>query len=387
LITSSPAPRGRRTFVTSIAVALVLALAGCGGGGDDGPQGSSGSASTTTGSGLPATFVGITAPEVLPATDLEVEQALDAQAKAGIKLFRQPFRWEEIEPEKGKFTFEFYDRLVLTAAKYGITVLPIIFSTPEREAAPKKAGATITDTTTMPPRSNEHFASFAATLVQRYGSDGTIWAEHPDVQARPVTAWQVWNEPNLPAYWGGKPSASEYTALLKTAAQAIRSADPKAEILTGGIPNSKIGQPLLDFVRAMMKAGAAGSFDTLAVHPYAADAAAVLSGARQAREIAERAGADDVSVWITEIGWAAGGPGSSFTVSEAEQARLVADLYKQAAAGARQLKLRGVIYYAWRDSPVYPGGEDFWGLHTGLVKRDNSVKPALDAFAKAAKGL
>ncbi|MDX6665184.1 MAG: hypothetical protein QOG68_1390, partial [Solirubrobacteraceae bacterium] len=44
----------------------------------------------------------------------------------------------------------------------------------------------------------------------------------------------------------------------------------------------------------------------------------------------------------------------------------------------------GVVYYSWRDVPVNPGGKDFWGLHTGMVTRANRVKPALDAFARAA---
>ncbi|MDO9354623.1 MAG: beta-galactosidase [Solirubrobacteraceae bacterium] len=388
-MTQIAARRGPRTFLASVAVGLALSIAGCGGGDDAPASGNSGTQSSAprAAGALSPTFVGITAPEVLPATDHDVEQALDAQAKAGIKLFRQPFLWQEIEPEEGSFDFSRYDRLVLTAAKYGIEVMPIVFGTPPREAAPKKPGAKITDTTAIPPRSDKRFAKFAAKLVRRYGHGGALWTENPDAKALPVTAWQVWNEPNLPAYWGGQPDAAEYTALLKTTATAIRADDPKAEILTGGIPNSRIGQSLLSFVQGMMKAGAAGSFDTLAVHPYAASASAVLTGAKEARDIAMKAGAGDIGVWITEIGWATGGPESSFTVTPDEQASLVADLLTQAGAQAKALKLRGVVYYAWRDSPRYEGGEDFWGLYTGLVTRENAVKPALSSFATAAKAL
>jgi hypothetical protein len=30
-----------------------------------------------------------------------------------------------------------------------------------------------------------------------------------------------------------------------------------------------------------------------------------------------------------------------------------------------KLGVYGVIYYSWRDAPVYEGGQDFFGLHTG----------------------
>ena len=32
------------------------------------------------------------------------------------------------------------------------------------------------------------------------------------------------------------------------------------------------------------------------------------------------------------------------------------------------LGLRGIVYFGLRDSPVYAGGSDFWGLHTGLLR-------------------
>jgi hypothetical protein len=33
---------------------------------------------------------------------------------------------------------------------------------------------------------------------------------------------------------------------------------------------------------------------------------------------------------------------------------------------------------------VYPGGHDFWGLHTGLVTLSGQRKPAFAAFKNAA---
>lgn len=336
---------------------------------------------------LPPDFVGIVAPEVLPAPPAKRRQALDAQRAAGVRLLRQTFDWSQIEVRPGELNFTAYDGLVAASSRAGLRLLPVIFRPPAFFAARRTRGAKITSTTTMPPRRPGDMVPFARALVRRYGPKGSFWAEHPEVPANPIRSWQVWNEPNLPAYWGGKPDAAAYVALLRAAGDAIHSVDPRGEVVTAGLPESRLGVPLLTYVRELYAAGARGTFDTLAVHPYATSVDAVLLAVRGARAVATSNGDGAVRIWITEVGWASGGPGSSFTVSPERQGQLVAGLLRRAAAEARQLKLRGVVYYSWRDVPPYPGGKDFWGLHTGMVNRDNSVKPALAAFATAAKAV
>jgi hypothetical protein len=50
----------------------------------------------------------------------------------------------------------------------------------------------------------------------------------------------------------------------------------------------------------------------------------------------------------------------------------------------RRLRLRGVVYYSWRDAPPYPPQyKDMWGLHTGLLDINGGLKPAYHAFKKA----
>jgi hypothetical protein len=53
----------------------------------------------------------------------------------------------------------------------------------------------------------------------------------------------------------------------------------------------------------------------------------------------------------------------------------------------KKLKLRGIVYYDWRDQPVYAGGKNFWGLHTGLLTINGKPKPALRWFKKAVRSL
>jgi hypothetical protein len=55
---------------------------------------------------------------------------------------------------------------------------------------------------------------FLETLVRRYGPGGDFWTDKPYYE--PITAWQIWNEPNLKAYWK-RPNPKEYAKLLKAA--------------------------------------------------------------------------------------------------------------------------------------------------------------------------
>ena len=371
----------RRLLALATAALFAGGLSACGD--DSGSQSGSTPAKPTTPPQAERTFPGIVASEVLPLPLADQQAALEAQAAAGVGLLRQTFQWNEIEPREDDWAFGMHDQLVASAAKAGIQILPIVFNVRPGTEQPVKKNVKLTATTTRPPRDPEEFARYATVLVKRYGRGGSFWKDHPEVPAMPMTAWQIWNEPNLGAYWGGRANQKEYTALLKASARAIRAVDPKAEIVTGGLPESKLGIPVEDYVDLIVKAGAKGSFDTLAIHPYSEDVGGVMVALQTARDALDRAGERDVSIRITEVGWADNGPDSKFTVSSSRQAELVAELYRRTAAVAEAMKLRGVVYYGWRDVKPYPGGKDFWGLHTGLMTLANERKPALRAYTEA----
>src|SRR4051812_2090928 len=249
-----------------------------------------------------------------------------SEATTGVQLVRQPFDWARIEISQDNYDFRDYDDFVLRAATAGIRTLPVLGDPPRFRAA----GYTREDSWS-PPSSNAEFATFAAKLVQRYGPGGTIWAAHPEVPPLPIRAWQIWNEPNLLMFWNTNPDAAAYAALLKTAAGAIHAADPGAEVLTAGLPDSRAGVPLEDFIAGMYQAGAKGAFDTLAIHAYARDAARALEVVNRARTVMTAFG-DAAPIWITEVGWPTGGPLSPYTVTEANQAANIDDLFAQVRA-------------------------------------------------------
>ncbi len=54
------------------------------------------------------------------------EKAAQIASQAGIKWTREDFVWSDIEPEPGKFCFDYYDNIVNTASAYGISVYGIL---------------------------------------------------------------------------------------------------------------------------------------------------------------------------------------------------------------------------------------------------------------------
>jgi polysaccharide biosynthesis protein PslG len=301
----------------------------------------------------------------------------------GAGLVRQTFDWARIERRPGRYRFGFYDGYVADLAQNGLRVLPILFNPPRfRSSAPRRGGRR----GTYPPRRPADLGRFGAVLAQRYGPGGSFWRRRPELAQLPVTAWQVWNEPNLRVYWPSGPDAGEYVRLLRATGRAIKRVDPGAEVLTAGMPDSRLGVRLRPWLRRMYQAGAKGAFDTLALNPFARSTDGVLDAIEAARRIAAAHG-DRPPVWVTELGWATGGPRSAFRVGERAQARLVEETLMALARRRSELGVRSVVYFNWRDSLPYRGGRDFFGLHTGLLRRGGSAKPALSSYRKVAKAL
>ena len=107
---------------------------------------------------------------------------------------------------------------------------------------------------------------------------------------------------------------------------------------------------------------------------------------REARSVARSFGDRKVGLWITEIGWASGGPRQEpYVKGDNGQARLLEKAYDKVLRKRRAFRLRGVFWYSWRDKG---GGGRIcaWCGHAGLRNADGSAKPAWEAFVKVASG-
>jgi hypothetical protein len=287
------------------------------------------------------------------------------------------FWWSLIEPQPGRYDFRLYDGYMTAAAKANLSVLPILFDPPAFRSARPASGAR---RGTYPPANYSDFAYFAARLVRRYGPGGEFWQQHPELPQLPIRSWQVWNEPNIPVYWPSGPNPAQYAAMLRAVSGGIKAVDPGAKVVTAGLNESELGIKLVPFLRGMYRAGAKGSFDVLALHPYAPGSDLVLAQlTRAVREL--RRNRDSARTLVTELGWATGSPSRrALVVSEPGQASLIRRTITELARFRGRLRLDGVFYFNWRDTSPPPGSGDHWGLHTGLFREDGSAKPALQAL-------
>lgn len=358
---------------------------------------------------VPKDFVGIAAAETFgQAGDFRTTN-LAGIRRAKVGLIRQVFDWSTIETTPGVLDLSYHDEYVADVAAQGLRIMPVLTNAPEFHERPgSQRGA-------ARPTSNDLMATFAQALVRRYGPTGTLWTERPGLRYVPIRTWQVWNEPTLPVYWGPRPNAREYAAMLRTVGRAIEQVDPTAEIVTAGLPPSKLtgAAPLNRYLKQLYSAGAARYFDTLAINAYAKDAKELETLLVKIRKLMNNRRDKKTKIWVTEIGWGDTGPAHRFIVGRKGQAKRITSMFKtvkkllkpkkkrkakqrqkqNTKAKAKQkkaldIRLRGLVYFSWRDgAPYAPLFEDLWGLHTGLLDLDGRQKPAYGAFVRGAGSL
>ena len=172
---------------------------------------------------VPEGWLGVIADGPLTRQGAALDGEWDLMRDSGAQSVRTAFYWPNAQRQEGVAPdLSGFDATVLSAARRGLPVLPIVTGTPGW------AGEKRDDETS--PRAPGLYAGFLRALVARYGPAGSLWAEHPEIAARPIRAWQVWNEPNLTRYWSRQPFAKRYVKLLREADGALRTADPGARV-------------------------------------------------------------------------------------------------------------------------------------------------------------
>ena len=326
-------------------------------------------------------FAGIVAGDLYGARASYRDKSFATQQALGIGMVRQTLDWASVEIAPNDYDFTGFDTFVAAAASHNIRVLPILFDPPPfRSSKPRRHAKH----GTYFPRVLSDMGVFGAAVAQRYGVGGYFWGSHPELPNLPFTAYQIWNEPNLAAYSPPKPSAKRYVQMLKATGPAIKAVDPNAEIVTAGLPDSRLSKPnVYSFIKQMYRAGAKGTFDTIGINPYAPTAGSLIQKLKRVRSIMASFGDSGSKMWVTELGWSDVGPGSPFRAGKKGQGKRIGQAIAALKRNATRLNLRGFFYFAWRDGAVYAGGHDFWGLHTGLLRKNGSRKPAFAAFKKA----
>jgi hypothetical protein len=328
---------------------------------------------------VPRGWLGVVADGPMTAPGFDAAPEWDRMAASGVESVRTAFEWSALQPAAGAAPdFSSTDPIVLAAAAHGLGVLPILVGTPAWAALNPGDPAS-------PPRDPSALAALVPALVARYGPHGSLWSEHPEVRARPIRAWQVWNEPNLTRYWDAPRWARGYVAVLKAVHAALQAADPGSQTVLAGLPNESWLA-----LRAIYRAGARGSFDVVALHPYTGKPRNVIKLVRFARREMRRAHDRLRTVWVTELSWPAakgkthGIPG--FDTTDRGQARRLRKGIRLLARDRRALRIGRVYWYTWLSAEGGPNSFAYSGLRRVRDGRIVSA-PALAAFRAVARKL
>ena len=199
------------------------------------------------------TTVGFADSNLYAETPADIDRSLDAMQAMGVQNVRILIPWGVVEPVQGLYNWSTVDYIVNAANQRNMGVLGVLNSTPtwsEVPGQPAFAGA---------PTSPQAYGDFAGQVAQRY--------------AGKISAYEIWNEPNVYSSWLPKPDPAVYTQLLQAAYPAIKAADPNATVI-GGVLMSTVGDGgnlaynPVSYLQQMYADGAQGNFDALSFHPY-----------------------------------------------------------------------------------------------------------------------
>ena len=343
----------------------------------------------------PKTFYGVT-----PQTKLE-RVDFTRMAAAGVGTLRYGVSWNDMDPMPTSgaelfgprpYRWWLLDPLVYLAAKRGIAVLPTIYGTPHWVATMQGC---VSNCHKLGPNTIGGYIAFSLFMraaVERYGPGGDFWVEHPSLPRRPIRTWQIWNEQNSSDYWKPQPNVRDYAGLVVAGGEAVHDADPGAKVILGGM----IGEPAQegkktvsgwDFVaRLYADRRVRRAFDGIAIHPYGKTIAQIKRTIWRWRKELRHARAMRDRIWVTEIGWASGGPKHPLNRGARGQAELVTEAFEYLAEKREELRIANVDYYAWRDAA--PGADQCeWCAKSGLLRyAGRTPKPAFEAFRQAARG-
>jgi hypothetical protein len=163
-----------------------------------------------------------------------------------INAMRCSFGWDDYEPVRGQYDFAWLEEFASLAEQYGIQLRPYIGYTPEWAGALDSDGIVWNN----PPGDYQDWYNFVYQLA-------LALSDHPN-----VLSYEIYNEMNLSLWWDG--SVGQYMETLKQGAEAVRAADPDAQVILGGL-----SEPDYRWLRGLMESGYARYYDILAFHSYA----------------------------------------------------------------------------------------------------------------------
>jgi Glycosyl hydrolase catalytic core/Beta-galactosidase len=313
--------------------------------------------------------------------------------RTGVKTVRIALPWLSVQRVRGPFDWAGSDRMIARLAANGIHILPTLAGTPRWIATPG----------TTPPLMNEAaqeaWQTFVTAAVRRYGDDGTFWRPSPgstspfhlecgcDARPVPITAWQIWNEPNLRKYFRPK-SPKQYAKLVKLSRTAISQADSTAKLVLAGLADGgDPGKPgAIPYLKSFYRIpGIKQSFDVLAIHPYARNVNNLRRVMKRFRSVMTKKHDKQTPLWVTEMGWGSGHPTRyGHTKGIRGQRKILQKSIELLAEKRKTWRVQHAYWFFWRDPKTTGHLSCSFCTSAGLLRQDRRPKPAYRAFKRLA---
>jgi hypothetical protein len=323
---------------------------------------------------------------------VDLDQTLSWAQGTGVEWIKQQVEWNNIEHQPGEYDWRELDRIVDKVNGYGFELMLSVNHAPAwTRADPLEYG---------PPHDPAEFGRFMGVVAARYPGR--------------VAVYELWNEPNLRREWRGEPlDPALFVALIRAGSQAIRAADPSANLISGApaVTGINDGETAVDdrvYLQGMVAAGVGDWVDGIGVHPYGfanppeerwddsghhapshnnhpsfffrdtlEDYRAILNGG----------GLGSLPLWVTEFGWPSiDGLGSVDTtgweyardVTEAQQAEYTVRGFQM----GRAMEATGPMILWNLNIATIWGGERPESAYS-LLRPDGSYRPAYIALRVA----
>jgi len=308
-------------------------------------------------------------------------------------LIEHQVEWAQLQPGgTGDPRFEELDRVVNAANAGGIKVLLSVINAPAWSRPRRSTGL---------PDNPADYGAVLGSMALRY-------------QGR-VQAYECWNEENLASNVGpGKIDPGAYLQLLKACYRGVKSADPRAIVVSGaptptGIDDPRIAMDDLLYLQrlyAINGGEASRYFDALGAHPEAFANAPdetltrhrqsqfsnhpsfYLDRIREYRALMVAAGDGNKQIFATEFGYDSSDtivPGYEYSrlVSQQEQGDYLARAFEKAATDYAPW-VGMMMIWNLNFQAVVPSTDEKWGW--GVMRGDFTPRPAYSALQAMPKG-
>ncbi|MEJ7820102.1 MAG: hypothetical protein WKF44_07340 [Rubrobacteraceae bacterium] len=320
---------------------------------------------------LPADFFGVFAREMPWEADRR-RSYYDSMQAIHLGVVRDTTLWNHAEPSQptspsGMPNWTETDPRVLGMARRGIRVQPTFIRPPDWISS-------------VPSQAEAQFVAFLEAYAERYGRDGSFWAENGNLDRDlSVRDYEIWSDVDLnQGAWDGTASAAEYASTYSLAAAALTAVDPSARAVIPLHQSSRSGSAA-DFIRSMVLAspGLRGKIDSVYVEILQSSSPAEIESVVASMRSALNDTGNPTATIKAGIGWNTQGPSSVTETMRADLLAASADRLARSDCG-----VDAVIADSWTMAEQDQASAWDW---LGIAERsDGALRPSGEAFGAVA---